>query len=88
MLLSKKAGQAASLFACLNQPLCRLHTSGNGLTWSHRDGSNIAGGTAMSDPTNLLVTQTTMFPGPNEMKAIVYHKYGSPDVLELIVITV
>ncbi len=37
----------------------------------------------MNIPATNPVTQISMPPGTNEMKAIVYHKYGSPDVLEL-----
>ena len=37
----------------------------------------------MSNPTTFPVTQTTMVPVLNEMKAMVYHRYGSPDMLEL-----
>ena len=37
----------------------------------------------MNNPTTNPVTRITMLPGTNEMKAIVYHNYGSPDVLEL-----
>ncbi len=36
----------------------------------------------MNNPTPNPGTQFTMPPGTNEMKAIVYHEYGSPDVLK------